>query len=68
MIAEDEAHYVQIGMELAVNPERLEKLRAELRTRMRHSALCNGELFARNIEYTFQKIWRNWCRTNSAHK
>jgi predicted O-linked N-acetylglucosamine transferase (SPINDLY family) len=68
LIAESEQQYVQIGMELARNPERLEKLRAEMRSRMCNTELCNGELFARNIEHTYQKIWRNWCQTDSVRK
>jgi predicted O-linked N-acetylglucosamine transferase (SPINDLY family) len=65
MIAENEDQYVQIGMELAKDLDRLEQLRADLRTRMQGSALCDGFSFARALEKTYQKIWKNRCQPDS---
>jgi predicted O-linked N-acetylglucosamine transferase (SPINDLY family) len=59
MIAESEGQYVQIGMKLAKNIDRLEQLRAEMRQRMKTSPLCDGKCFARTMENTFRNISKN---------
>ena len=64
MVAESQDQYVRIGTELAKDMNALENLRAGLRLRMQSSALCDGRAFARSMENTFQKVWRNWCQKN----
>jgi predicted O-linked N-acetylglucosamine transferase (SPINDLY family) len=64
MIAEGEEQYVRIGMELAKDLDRLEQLRAGMRTRMQHSVLCDGKSFTRAMEDVYQKVWKNWCQTD----
>jgi predicted O-linked N-acetylglucosamine transferase (SPINDLY family) len=59
MIAESEGQYVQIGMKLAENIDRLEQLRSQMRQRMKTSPLCDGKCFARTMENTFRNIWKN---------
>jgi predicted O-linked N-acetylglucosamine transferase (SPINDLY family) len=65
MIAEDPDQYVQIGMDLAKDLDRLAQLRAGMRKRMRHSLLCEAKSFTRDMEDVFRKVWQNWCRTDS---
>jgi predicted O-linked N-acetylglucosamine transferase (SPINDLY family) len=64
MVAESQDQYVRIGIELARDMNALENLRAGLRSHMQSSALCDGQAFARTMEHTFQKVWRNWCQKN----
>jgi len=64
LVAESEEHYVEIGMKHAGNLAGLEKLRTDIRTRMKASALCDGKLFAHNMENSFQMVWKNWCQNN----
>ena len=32
-----------------------------LRARMAASPLCDGPSFARTIEATYRRLWRDWC-------
>jgi len=42
----------------------IENLRAELRSRMQSSDLCDGSSFARIIEKVFHELWQNCCQEN----
>jgi len=34
---------------------------------MRRSPLMDGEQFARDVEWAYRQMWRNWCQTRSGH-
>ena len=61
LIAESEAQYVEIGIELAKDLDGLKKLRAEMRPRMQASPLCGGKNFAGKMEKAFRGMWQSWC-------
>jgi protein O-GlcNAc transferase len=52
--------YVRIARELAGSPERLARLRAEIRPRMAASALCDTRRFARDLEAVYREMWQKW--------
>jgi predicted O-linked N-acetylglucosamine transferase (SPINDLY family) len=61
LIAESEVQYVEIGIKLAQDLDGLKKLRAEMRSRMQASPLCDGKNFAVIIESIFRDKWHSWC-------
>jgi predicted O-linked N-acetylglucosamine transferase (SPINDLY family) len=64
LVAKGQDQYVGIGIKLAQDINALENLRADLRSRMKSSDLCDGRSFARIIEKSFQKLWQNCCQKN----
>lgn len=65
-IAVDEGTYVDCATKLATTPERLAKLRMQLRDRLFRSPLCDSPAFARSIETAFRAMWRQWCAESTA--
>jgi predicted O-linked N-acetylglucosamine transferase (SPINDLY family) len=57
--------FIQIAAELANNPAELTTLRADLRERMRGSALNDSRQFALAIETAYQSMWDDWCAAGS---
>jgi len=55
--AQSKEEYVTIAQKLAEDLPQLATLRADLRTRMTRSPLCDAPQFARNLEAAFHKIW-----------
>jgi FkbM family methyltransferase len=53
--------YVEIACALAGDPDRRSELRQSLRPRMASSPLCDSRAFARKMEETFRRMWRQWC-------
>ncbi|RKY07686.1 MAG: hypothetical protein DRP66_06145, partial [Planctomycetota bacterium] len=45
------------------NPAALAKIRAQVRARMAVSPLCNRDLFAKNIEKAYRRMWHDYCRS-----
>ena len=60
-VTEDPESYVEMAASLGHDLSRLGELRLGLRDRMRASPLCDGPGFARAIEQTYRRMWRNWC-------
>jgi predicted O-linked N-acetylglucosamine transferase (SPINDLY family) len=67
-VAESQDQYVGIGIKLAQDINAIENLRADLRSRMQSSDLCDGRSFARIIEKSFQKLWQNCCQENDQNE
>ena len=63
MVAADEARYVEIASALAQDPARLDRLRADLRPRLRASSLMDGVARARQLERVYCALSRR--RTKS---
>jgi len=59
--------YVAKATALAAKPDALAKIRASMRSRMAYSPLCNRELFAKNIEQAYRKMWQDYCRSKDSH-
>jgi protein O-GlcNAc transferase len=62
LIANTEAEYERIAVDLARNIPRLRQLRTALRQAMQNSPLMNAPRFARNIELAYRQMWRNHCQ------
>jgi predicted O-linked N-acetylglucosamine transferase (SPINDLY family) len=63
LAAANEQGFVETAVALSLNRPRLRELRAELRQRMRDSALMDGARFARAIEHGFATAWKDWLAT-----
>jgi len=59
-IAQDINDYINFTTKIAHNPKFLKKTRKNLRERMKTSTLCDGTLFAKDIENAYQDMWRKF--------
>ena len=57
----DEDAYVAAALGLAADPARRARLRAELRPRLRSSALLDASAHATSVEAAYRRLWRDWC-------
>lgn len=55
--AESPDEYVKIAVDLANDRSRLREIRDTLRTTVSNSTLCNGPVFAKNVEEAFVSMW-----------
>ena len=62
-IASDAQEYADIAVGLASDLDRLTRLRADLRSRMAASLLCDGSQLAENLLAFLRSAWERWCRT-----
>lgn len=60
-IAADAAAYVDLATAKAGDLQNLSVLRASLRARLLASKLCDGPLFARNLQAAFEGMWQRFC-------
>ncbi|MGD0464719.1 MAG: tetratricopeptide repeat protein [Tepidisphaeraceae bacterium] len=63
LVAATADQYVQIAADLAADPDRLTRLRSELRQRMATSPLMDAAQFAKDIEQAYRTMWQQWCET-----
>lgn len=56
-LAKDSEQYVQYALEHARKPEALGALRAELRSKLFQSHLCNAKAFTVNLERAMEDLW-----------
>ena len=61
-IAESRERYVELAVELAGDPARLDRIRHGLRDRMRQAPLMDGAGFTRGLEQAYREMWRSWVR------
>lgn len=66
LAAASPAEYVARAAALAADLDRLEDYRANLRTRLAASPLCDAPAYARAIEGLFRDAWRQWCAIPAA--
>lgn len=62
LAAADVDTYVANAVALANDATRLQRMRGELRERMRASPLCDATRFTRNFETALRDMWRHWCQ------
>ncbi|MFM9963320.1 MAG: hypothetical protein ACKV2Q_19090 [Planctomycetaceae bacterium] len=60
-VVKDLNDYVELAVDLALDPSRLTALRAGLRVQMQASPLCDAPRFARNLLTILHAIWRERC-------
>lgn len=63
LLAGNENEYVENAVSLALDPDRLQSLRANLRERLQTSPLMNAVAFTRELETAYQKAWTQWCKS-----
>jgi len=61
LIAETSEQYIEAASRLVSDPNRLSRMRGELRQRMQASRLCDGPSFTRELEAAYETLWRRWC-------
>lgn len=61
LVAESDARYVEIAVELASDRARLTALQRGMRERMRASPLTDGPAFTRDLESAYRDVWREYC-------
>jgi predicted O-linked N-acetylglucosamine transferase (SPINDLY family) len=62
-IAADADEYVNIAVQYANNTDYLIELKGGLRDKMRGSALCDADAFARGVEKAYQEMWDQYAHT-----
>jgi predicted O-linked N-acetylglucosamine transferase (SPINDLY family) len=65
LITRSPGAYVRAAVALAGDPDRLRALRAELRPRLRASALHDATRLARHLEAAYRRAWVTWCAGRS---
>jgi protein O-GlcNAc transferase len=58
-LADSPSHYVAIAAALAADPDRLARLRAELRPRLLASSLCDATRFAADFAAMLRQAWQS---------
>lgn len=53
--------YVHTAVALAADLSRLERIRADLRNRMRHCPITDGKRYTRHLEIAYRQMWERWC-------
>ncbi len=61
LIAADEEQYVSLAAALAEDAPRLAAYRAELRSAIAGSAICDTQGFSRRFEGALRAMWKAWC-------
>jgi predicted O-linked N-acetylglucosamine transferase (SPINDLY family) len=61
LAAHTDADFTRIAIELASDRPRLAELHRTLRQRLQSSPLMDGPAFARDIEFAYRRIWRQWA-------
>jgi protein O-GlcNAc transferase len=61
LIAYNEEDYVNRCVKLASDIEFLQKLRSELRDKMRTSPLMDAQTYTHQLEVAYREMWNKWC-------
>jgi predicted O-linked N-acetylglucosamine transferase (SPINDLY family) len=57
-VAKDVDEYVAIAFGLAADPDRLDRLRPEVRERFLGSAVCDVAGYVAELEGVYRRLWR----------
>ncbi|MBL8833746.1 MAG: hypothetical protein JNL71_15245, partial [Rhodospirillales bacterium] len=63
-VVDTEDAYVERAVAAARDPDSLEALRGELRSRMDRGALCDGKAFAGDFAAAIRGMWSDYCMRN----
>ncbi|TSA16255.1 MAG: tetratricopeptide repeat protein [Betaproteobacteria bacterium] len=66
LVAQSEDEYLEIARDLASDQQRLARLRAGMRERMRASPLLAAAAFTRDLEACYRAVWGRWCENQTA--
>ncbi len=66
LIAQDEAAYVDLAVQLATDASKLRAIRHNLRQTMAASRVMDFARFARDIEAAYRGMWQAWCAKQTA--
>ena len=61
LIALTEDEYIEKAVEIALDLDKLQRIRAGLRAKVMASPLMDGDRFTRNLEKAYRRIWQDWC-------
>ncbi|MBF0380249.1 MAG: tetratricopeptide repeat protein [Magnetococcales bacterium] len=59
--ASSKADYIEKAVEFSQAISTLESLRRELRERYDNSVIGNSQLYVKEVEDSYRKIWKKWC-------
>jgi protein O-GlcNAc transferase len=62
LVAETPEEYISIAVNLAMDLQRLQSLRRNMREMMKHSPLCDAKKFTANLEKSYRRMWKTWCK------
>jgi protein O-GlcNAc transferase len=62
-VAKDADEYVAVAAGLAADPDRLDRLRPEVRGRFLGSAVCDVTGYVAHLEDVYRQLWRRWCES-----
>lgn len=65
LVARTEDEFIGIAAGLAVNEERRNWFRHNLRALVEQSPFCDASAFSRDLEAAFRAMWRVWCEQRS---
>lgn len=60
-VVETTGEYLALAEKHSRDTKKLAVLRATLRDQVAKSPLCNGELYTRDLEGIYRRMWRDWC-------
>jgi predicted O-linked N-acetylglucosamine transferase (SPINDLY family) len=58
--------YFKTAVELALQPQEIQKWRSQLRQKVVTSVVCDGPAYARELESAYRQIWRDYCASERA--
>jgi protein O-GlcNAc transferase len=61
LVANSDARFVEIAVELIRDLRRLSDMRGSLRARLAASPLMDGTRFAAHVEAVYREVWAAWC-------
>ena len=61
-IAQDKKDYTDLALKLAQNIQKIRELRQKIREKILQSPICNGPLFAHEMETAYLQIQEEWNR------
>jgi predicted O-linked N-acetylglucosamine transferase (SPINDLY family) len=62
-VADDDEGYLAIAQKFASMPSHLQKLRADLPTRIANSPAGNITVYTQKVEQAYRQFWRDFCAT-----
>ena len=61
-IVESDEEYISKAIELSQDPNRLNKIKHDLRDKMLKSSICDKDAFCNQFSDAIRKMWSRWCQ------